>query len=370
MTEKQLETIRRWTDLGDLRAAGDLVRALLVEDAQDPVLWELEARLRAGMKELDTAAYAVEQAVLQSPKSVQSLLLQAWFARELRNLDEAKDWENAALDEAETEEDGHAVLLSQARTLLVEAQVEIDEMVEEMAEEDEDVPEVMQIPDELVEIFQDGLEALGDILDDDPEHAEAWALEADFYSLMNQSEKAVESRNRALECMPEKMAWLHAQAEEMERIEEGEKACALYRRLFALEQKALKEAKTPYGLFFEPQEFSAMCAKAWQELEGYIREEGVTLDFSVVCEPMPSEELIEEAIPEEPFDPWTGFHLVIEPRDIGRDLIKITLFQRNVERFWREGGDVSMHEMLLDILDDAAAPAILLADGNELFDQE
>jgi len=26
--------------------------------------------------------------------------------------------------------------------------------------------------------------------------------------------------------------------------------------------------------------------------------------------------------------------------------------------------------MLLDILDDAAAPAILLADGNELFDQE
>jgi tetratricopeptide (TPR) repeat protein len=274
------------------------------------------------------------------------------------------------LDQAESQEDEYAVLLSQARTSLMEAQTEIDEMVEEMAEEEEEVPEVMQIPDELVEIFEDGLEALGDILEEAPEHAEALALEADFYSLMNQPEKAVDSRNKALKSMPEKMEWLHAQAEEMERMEEGDKACALYRRLFALEHKALLEAKNPYGLFFEATEFESMCAKAWQGLEAEIREEGVTLDFSIVCEPMPSKELVEEAIPEEPFDPWTGFHLVIEPRDIGRDLIKITVFQRNVERFWRDSGDVTILEMLSDILADAATPAILLADGNAMFDQE
>ncbi|MCB9640448.1 MAG: hypothetical protein H6727_16250 [Myxococcales bacterium] len=366
MTEQQFESINRWILLGDLRAAADEVRELLVQDAQDASLWELEARTRAAMKEFDTAAYAVEQAVLLAPKSVSSLLLQAWFARMMGNLDEARDWENEALDQAETQEEEFAIALSEARTLLASAELEIRELVEEMAEEE--VPEVMQVPDEIIEIFQDGIEALNDVLEVDPQHAEALALQAEFFSALNQPEKAVELRGEALEYSPDNLKWLHDQADEYERLEEGEQAMELYRRLFELEKQAIQEAKNPHGLFFEAEEFATLCSEAWAELEGYIREEGVSLNFSVITEPMVSETLLEDTIPEEPIDPWTAFHLTIEPGTAGRDLIKIILFQRNVERFWREAGDVTIKDLLMDILDDAAAPAILLADGNGLFD--
>ena len=360
--ENYLRQIKESMSHGDLRKALALCKEALRQDAQEPLLWGWEARLRVAVKEYDTAAFAVEQAI-SLERSVETLLLQSWFLRTQGNLDEARDWVSEAKDLVETETEEIAVLLGEAQTLFAELQSEINELVRERAEEEEEIPEVMQVPEEIVEIFEDGLEVLEDILQIDPKAPEALALKADFLSLMNRPDEAAKARKKALKSRPKETKWLYEQAQDLERAEEAAEALAVYRQLYELEAEAIAACESP--LYFEVEEFAKQTQEVWTEIEEALREEGVGIAFAIHHAIFPEAEMMEESIPEAIFDPFTAFHIDVQPQAHGKEKVVITLFQRNIERMWREEGDVELSDFLGDILADAVEPAIYLLEGDD-----
>ncbi|MEM1009122.1 MAG: hypothetical protein AAGJ35_08965 [Myxococcota bacterium] len=364
MSKSMLETCEQLLSIGDLRAANKHLQVLMEQHSDASEVWALQTKVAMEQKMYEQSFEALERFAQIAVSEVEHCLLRAWYARKRGMLQEAHDWENRAMDHVQGPEDQRRILLSEAETFFAEASTEIQRLVDGWADQEE-ISERMDVPDEVVDVFRDGLEALDEILEGAPVDLEALSLQADFYSMMNQLERAVQVRAVILEHDSERARDVHAQADDLRRLEQFEQASYWYAHLYGLELTAIAQAETEYGLCFDPAFFQERCVAVWQELLDDLEDEGLEGDLALHFVFFPVSERLEDQDLDEPFDPWSAFFLDFEEEDEEpqRSEIPVILYQRNVERIWRRMGEIELDDLLREILEEVSAPPLFVFEG-------
>lgn len=355
---------------GDLEGALEQARLLLAQDGENPSFWCMEGQIRLALGEVQSAERAFKRAIELAPGHPEPMFNMANYHLVLEEFDEALRMAGQAIEFAEDDEARFNAYLLQGEAQLGHARRLIEEWEAEVLEVDEHgIPQALQrneafelppLPPEIEALLEKGLETTEKALRLDDEAHEVHDLKAQYLHQMGDIKAAIIGWEKAAEIAPYEPVYWHYLGNAYVEAEDYDEAYKAFRELFEI------EADSHEGMDFAREEFLHIAKHACQELEAEVHDHLETpVVFHISVEDFPSEDLIEQAPKQYPFDPWIP--CIIKPGPDASDAhesVEFVLFQRNVEREVGTDDPEEMLQFIFELLN------MLLIQASELIDEE
>lgn len=358
--QKRYEKIQDYLEQGHLEDALEETRLLLNQDSQNPDVWCLEGIIRLALQEFQAAERSFDRACRLAPGNPVPVLHKARFFLTIQEFEEAGRLAEQALQWAEDPEDRLQGLFLVAQALLGHAVTLIREWEEILPDEEENVTrstvttisseeeEEEPIPMEIQALLEKGVGVAEKAIALDQTNAEGWLLKAMFLSHLQQLEASLECYKQAVELEPQNTFLWHELGGVCVELGRYDEAHDVYSTLYDLEE----EQNIQEGMEFGRQEFHRVAIQASQDLQEALMDDWqLPLHLSVQVEEFPGRELIEQASPKQPFDPWTASYVAFQTENsVAEIALDIVLFQRNVERQLSDDSAESLYQNVYDLL--------------------
>jgi tetratricopeptide (TPR) repeat protein len=322
---------------GELEDALEQARRLLAIDDENAMAWCLEGQIRLALGEVQPAERAFDRACRLSPGNPEPLFHKTNFLLVLEEYEEACRQAEQSLQFAQAADDRFQAYLLLAEAQQGHARMLTDEWEAELHGADSpaelalahmhDDEEHAPPPPEIIALLEKGLASVQKALDIDDEAPEALDLKAQYQLMLGDLEGAIASWEHAAQVAPYEPVYWHFLGNAYAEVEEFDKAYEAFQELYSL------EANDDEGMEFGRDEFLEIARQACADLEAEVHDQlEAPIVFTVSAEDFPSEDLIESAPREYPFDPWIPCVIKPGPPSEAHESVEFVLFQRNVER--------------------------------------
>lgn len=365
---KRIEEVYGLIEDGELERALEETRLMLAEDDSNAQYWCLEGQVRLALGEVQPAERAFDRACSLAPGHPEPLFHKANYFLAIERFEDAYQQAERSLQFTEDDEDrfnAYVLLgdaqLGHARVLLEEWEAELHGVDEHghvhhhhHMEEDHPPP-----PLEIIELLNEGLGSIEKAIQIEPLASEAFDLKAQFHLFLGDMDSAIASWQKAVEIAPYEGTYWHHLGNCFAAIGDVDEAYKAFRELFDM------EVDNPEGMEFSREEFAELAKQACQDLEAEVHDQLETpVVFNVSTEDFPTEDMLEQAPKQYPFDPWIPCVITPGPSSDAHESVEFILYQRNVEREAMTDDPHEMYHFIAELL------GTLLVQASEYVEEE